>query len=66
MQEAWIPLTCPDCGDQWEAEPSSLPRPGTDFACPYCGASRKISEFVKTERGLDILIEFHGESVGSK
>jgi len=59
MQEGWIPLECPDCTERWEANPSDLPPRRTDFACPHCGRSRPVEEFVATQEGLKILEQFH-------
>jgi len=65
MPEAWIPLLCPDCGDDWQASPASLPRPDAEFSCPECGHTERTAAFTKTRRSLDILREFHGSAVDS-
>lgn len=62
MQATWIPLQCPACDNTWESGPESLPAPGNEFRCVECGTSRSVVEFVKTQRGWDILKEFHGET----
>lgn len=59
MQEGWIQLECVDCGQQWQANPANLPAPGNEFTCDECGAERPVAEFVKTQRGYDVLAEFH-------
>lgn len=59
MQEAWIPLLCPECGEVWESPPNDLPAPGTEFVCTHCGRERPVAEFVKTKEGLEMLKEFH-------
>jgi hypothetical protein len=59
MQEAWIQLQCPGCGEQWEANPADLPATDADFPCRSCGDSRPLVEFAKTARGLDIIEAFH-------
>lgn len=59
MPEAWIQLLCPECGEGWEENPSDLPAPGERYECPHCGARAPVSEFMRTERDLDILEEFH-------
>ncbi len=59
MQQAWIPLECPTCGEQWEEPPSALPAPGEDYACEYCDASGPVSEFVQTKESLKMLKQFH-------
>lgn len=60
MAEAWIPLECVECGEQWEDTPSDLPAPGTEFTCDHCETQRPVSEFVKTQRGFEMLTAFHG------
>lgn len=60
MREAWIHLQCPDCEEQWEADPADLPAPGGEFTCEECGSRRPIAEFVKTKEGLQIHEQFHG------
>jgi len=59
MQEAWIQLQCPDCGEQWEANPADLPEPHRDFDCKDCEGTRPLSEFAKTTRDFEIIEEFH-------
>ena len=59
MNEAWIQLRCPSCQEDWEANPTDLPAPDRSFECPYCGESGTMRAFMKTERGLEILGEFH-------
>ena len=59
MQEAWIQLQCPDCGEQWETNPADLHEPDREFACEHCDATRPLSEFAKTQRDFEILEEFH-------
>lgn len=59
MDEAWIQLQCPNCGETWEANPSDLPAPGTDYSCRSCEATNPTREFMRTARDLEILKEFH-------
>ncbi len=59
MQQAWIPLACTACDNQWQARPSELPAPDATFTCPQCGATQPMSAFVKTQESLQILEEFH-------
>jgi len=61
MQEAWIDLRCPDCTNDWEANPADLPDPGAAFTCDDCGNTRPLSEFTRTARDLEILREFGEE-----
>ena len=60
MVEAWIHLRCPSCDRIWEASPSRLPAPQTEFACDQCGARRPTSVFMKEQRDLEILKQFAG------
>lgn len=59
MHKSWVPLECIDCEEQWEQSPGELPAPDSDFECDQCGTNRPISEFVKTQQGLQILKQFH-------
>ena len=59
MQEAWIQLQCPDCTEQWEANPADLSEPQREFDCAHCETTRPLSEFTKTVRDFEILEEFH-------
>jgi predicted RNA-binding Zn-ribbon protein involved in translation (DUF1610 family) len=57
MEEAYVRLLCPECRKEWESSPSELPAAETDFACPDCGESRPLSEFLRTEQDLQTLQE---------
>lgn len=59
MREGWIQLECVDCEEQWDANPADLPSPGNEYSCDHCDSERPITEFMKTQRGFDILKEFH-------
>jgi hypothetical protein len=59
MQEAWIRLRCPDCDEQWQANPADLHAPDLAFSCEHCEGTRPLSEFTKTARDFEILEEFH-------
>lgn len=59
MKEAWIPLECVNCGEQWEDSPVELPAPGNEFVCDHCDARRPISEFIQTQQGFKILKQFY-------
>ncbi|WP_449271466.1 DUF7836 family putative zinc-binding protein [Halobacterium bonnevillei] len=61
MSEPWIQRHCPDCADQWAANPVTLPSPDEEFQCPHCGARRPVSEFVRAKRDLEVHGEFHSE-----
>jgi predicted RNA-binding Zn-ribbon protein involved in translation (DUF1610 family) len=55
MEETYVRLLCPVCGKVWEEPPGDLPEPARDFDCPDCHATRKTSEFVRTDRDLETL-----------
>lgn len=55
MEEAFVQLLCPECNKAWESTPSQLPQPAKTFHCPNCHASRRIAEFMRTERDLETL-----------
>jgi ssDNA-binding Zn-finger/Zn-ribbon topoisomerase 1 len=57
MNEAFVQLACPDCEKHWEDEPMDLPAPDAEFTCPDCGEQRRTSEFMRTDRDLEILQE---------
>jgi hypothetical protein len=60
MQEAWIQLLCPECGETWEANPADLPAPRERLHCTHCEAHRPTAEFARTDRDYEILKQFHG------
>lgn len=55
MEEAFVQLLCPECSKAWESTPRDLPKPAATFHCPNCHASRRMSEFLRTDRDLKIL-----------
>lgn len=59
MTEAWIQLRCPECGQEWEDDPSDVPEPSDQYRCRDCDARRPLSEFAQTQRDLEIVEEFH-------
>lgn len=59
MQEAWIELECPSCGELWEAKLDDLPGPEGEHECQNCGDRRPMVELAQTERELEILESFH-------
>lgn len=61
MPEAWIQISCPNCEDYWEENPTDLPSPEETFQCPKCGATQPVSEFMRAKRDLEVLQEFHTE-----
>jgi hypothetical protein len=59
MPEAWIQLSCPACESHWEANPVDLPPSDQDFECQHCQTTRPVAEFMRTQRDLEILKQFH-------
>lgn len=57
MEETYVRLLCPECGKHWEQQPSDLPEPARTFHCPGCHASRRLSEFARTEHDLRTMRE---------
>lgn len=57
MEETYVRLLCPACGKHWETAPSGLPEPVVTFRCPGCHASRRLSEFARTEHDLRVMRE---------
>lgn len=53
--EAFVRLFCPECGKDWQNNPSDLPRPESNFNCPNCHATRRTAEFMRTDRDLQTL-----------
>ncbi|WP_255195696.1 hypothetical protein [Halorarius litoreus] len=58
MEETYVRLLCPECGKHWEQSPSDLPEPARTFHCPNCHASRRLSEFARTEHDLQNMKNF--------
>lgn len=58
MVEAFVRLLCPECGKEWESNPSDLPPSRTNQSCSNCHATRRLSEFMRTERDLEIVKQF--------
>lgn len=54
-REAYIQLVCPECEKKWEENASDLPKPQKNYSCPDCHATRKTSEFMRTDRDLENL-----------
>ncbi|WP_435333408.1 hypothetical protein [Haloarchaeobius sp. TZWWS8] len=57
--EAFVDLSCPDCDYMWEAKPHKLPDPKEEFQCEDCASQRRLSEFMQTQRDLELVKEFH-------
>ncbi|SHH70198.1 DUF7836 family putative zinc-binding protein [Halobaculum gomorrense] len=58
MVEAFVRLLCPECSKDWEEAPTDLPGHRENFSCPECHATRRLAEFMRTERDLDALKQF--------
>lgn len=58
MVEAWIQLQCPSCGEEWEDAPTDLPASDAEYTCNHCGETRRVAEFMLTQRDLEILEGF--------
>lgn len=57
MEEAYVRLLCPECSKDWESTPRSLPAADEMFHCPNCHATRRLSEFMRTDHDLQTLKE---------
>ena len=55
MEETTVQLLCPECAKDWQVPPSDLPEPSNMFHCPNGHASRRMSEFTRTDRDLRTL-----------
>ncbi|MEF8883189.1 MAG: hypothetical protein V5A34_11785 [Halapricum sp.] len=55
MEEAYVRLLCPECSKEWESSPRDLPVPEQTYHCPNCHATRRLSEFMRTEHDLQTL-----------
>jgi predicted RNA-binding Zn-ribbon protein involved in translation (DUF1610 family) len=60
MEEAFVRLHCPDCSKDWEENPAELPGHRQEFSCPDCGTTRRLAEFMRTERDLEAVKQFEG------
>ncbi|AFK19474.1 hypothetical protein E6P09_11880 [Haloferax mediterranei ATCC 33500] len=58
MVEAFVRLLCPECGKDWETNPTELPAHRDNFSCQGCGVTRRTAEFMRTERDLQTLKQF--------
>ncbi|MFB6126310.1 MAG: hypothetical protein ABEJ79_03290 [Halolamina sp.] len=58
MVEAFVRLLCPECEKEWEGNPSDLPEVKQNFSCPSCHATRRLTEFMRTERDMEIVKQF--------
>ncbi|RDI70319.1 DUF7836 family putative zinc-binding protein [Halopelagius longus] len=58
MVEAFVRLLCPECRKDWESAPTDLFDPKENFTCEGCGTTRRLSEFMRTERDLETVKQF--------
>jgi len=58
MVEAFVRLLCPECGKDWQTAPTDLPDHRQNFSCPACHATRRLAEFMRTERDLEMVKQF--------
>lgn len=58
MVEAFVRLQCPECSKQWQDNPADLPSHKEDFECSSCGTTRRLAEFMRTERDLETVKQF--------
>nr|ABQ75832.1 hypothetical protein [uncultured haloarchaeon] len=58
MVEAFVRLLCPQCGKNWQADPTDLPDHRETFSCQDCGTDRRLAEFMRTERDLEVVQQF--------
>ncbi|MGM0606717.1 MAG: hypothetical protein ACQETB_13735 [Halobacteriota archaeon] len=58
MVEAFVRLVCPECSKEWQETPTELPEVRKNFSCPACHATRRLSEFMRTERDLEAVKQF--------
>jgi hypothetical protein len=57
--ELWLAKIPSDSMKSWEETPTELPAPDVTFSCPDCSESRRLAEFMRTDRDLETLKEFH-------
>ncbi|APW98573.1 hypothetical protein CHINAEXTREME_12655 [Halobiforma lacisalsi AJ5] len=55
MDETTVQLLCPECAKDWQTAPGELPESTAMFHCPNCHASRRMAEFMRTDRDLQTL-----------
>lgn len=58
MDEATVKLLCPECDKNWQATINGLPSSDKNFHCPNCHATRRLAEFMQTDRDLETLQQF--------
>ena len=58
MVDAFVRLVCPECKKAWQDTPADLPELRTNFSCPGCHATHRLTEFMRTERDLEVVRQF--------
>ncbi len=58
MVDAFVRLVCPECTKEWQANPAELQELRSNFSCPDCHATRRLTEFMRTERDLEAVKQF--------
>jgi ssDNA-binding Zn-finger/Zn-ribbon topoisomerase 1 len=58
MVDAFVRLVCPECIKEWQANPADLQQLRSNFSCPDCHATRRLAEFMRTERDLEAVKQF--------
>ena len=58
MVETFVRLVCPECGKDWEKNPTALDGHRSQFSCPDCHATRRLAEYARTERDLETMKQF--------
>jgi len=58
MVEAFVTLLCPECRKDWQENPADLPGHRRNFSCPDCHTTRRLAEFMRTERDLEAVKQF--------
>lgn len=58
MVEAFVRLDCPECGKDWESNPSNLPASDENVSCGDCHATRRLAQFMRTDRDLEVVQQF--------
>jgi len=59
MVDAFIRLVCPECNKEWQDNPARNYRASVrTSAVPDCHATRRLTEFMRTERDLEAVKQF--------
>lgn len=58
MVDAFVRLVCPECGKEWQENPAALRDLRSEFTCSACDETRRLAEFMRTERDLETVEQF--------